>query len=157
MKRIWAPWRMRYIRGTKQKGCIFCFDPALDEERLVLRREPKAMVMLNKFPYTNGHVMVIPKAHVSRPQDLDPDDFLALTRLLQQSIHAIEEILKPNGINVGMNLGAVAGAGVEDHIHFHIVPRWNGDHNFMPVVSEVRVINECLEDTAKHLKPAFDW
>jgi ATP adenylyltransferase len=148
---------MRYIRGSKEKGCIFCFDKSLDRERYVLRREERAFVLLNKYPYTSGHVMVVPSAHVSRPQELSKDDFIGLATLVQNSVSAIEKSLSPNGINIGMNLGLVAGAGVLDHIHFHIVPRWNGDHNFMPVVGEVRVINEHLEETFERLRPAFLW
>lgn len=155
MKRIWAPWRMRYIRGPKKKGCIFCFDPTEDRERFVLFRDRQALVMLNKYPYTNGHIMVVPVAHVARPQDLASAAFAALAARLRRSVQILEKTLRPHGMNVGMNLGAVAGAGVEDHIHFHIVPRWNGDHNFMPVIGEVRVINEHLEDTFRLLKPAF--
>jgi ATP adenylyltransferase len=157
MKRVWAPWRIQYIRGPKEKGCIFCFPAKQDGARLVLRREKRALVMLNKYPYTGGHLMVVPTRHVSRPQDLAPADFAALTELLRKSVRALEQALQPQGLNVGMNLGQVAGAGVADHIHFHVVPRWNGDHNFMAVVSEVRVINEYLEETAELLRPAFRW
>jgi ATP adenylyltransferase len=148
---------MEFILGSKTEGCIFCFDGALDRERLVLRREPEGLVLLNKYPYTGGHVMVVPRAHVSRPQALAPAEFAALNALLARSIQALEERLRPDGLNVGMNLGRVAGAGVADHVHWHIVPRWTGDHNFMPVLGEARVMNEYLEQTWTHLRPAFDW
>jgi ATP adenylyltransferase len=157
MKRVWAPWRMAFIRGPKERGCIFCFGAAQDEDRHVLRREKRAFVLLNKYPYTGGHVMVVPSAHVSRPEDLDTRDYSALVALLRKSIAALEQALHPDGFNVGMNLGGVAGAGVADHIHFHIVPRWNGDHNFMPVVGDVRVVNEHLAETFRFLKPSFRW
>lgn len=156
-RRLWAPWRMSYIRGPKTPGCIFCFPRGRDGERLVLRRERRAFVMLNKYPYTGGHVMVVPARHVSRPQDLAPAEFAALGDLLCRTVAALEKALSPDGLNVGMNLGRVAGAGVEDHIHFHVVPRWNGDHNFMPVLGGARVINEYLEDTARFLAPYFEW
>jgi ATP adenylyltransferase len=155
MKRIWAPWRMSYIKGPQKTGCIFCFDPSEDRSRLVLRREERAFVLLNKYPYTSGHAMVVPTAHVGRPEDLSAQDFAAVCDLLRQSSRAIQESLAPDGINIGMNIGKVAGAGVEDHLHFHIVPRWNGDHNFMPVVSEVRVINEHLEATYEKMLAFF--
>lgn len=154
-RRVWAPWRMAYIRGPKSSGCIFCFDSAQDADRWVLRRERDAFVMLNKYPYTGGHVMVVPVRHVHRPQELTEGEWAAVGRLLRRSLSALERALSPDGFNVGMNLGRVAGAGVEDHIHFHIVPRWNGDHNFMPVLGETRVINEYLEDTARHLSSFF--
>ncbi len=155
MKRIWAPWRMSYIKGPKEDECIFCFDPSLDEERHVLRREELALVMLNKYPYTNGHLLVIPTKHASHPKDLDDKEYRALTALLLFSMTALEKILAPHGMNVGMNLGRVAGAGVDEHLHFHIVPRWDGDHNYVAVLGEVRVINEHLFETYRQLKPAF--
>ncbi|HOX45912.1 MAG TPA: HIT domain-containing protein [Myxococcota bacterium] len=157
MNRIWAPWRMEYILAPKEGGCIFCFEPAQDPERWVLRREPEGMVLLNKYPYTGGHVMVVPRAHVSRPHELSAAQFSALNALLHRSIQALEERLRPDGMNVGMNLGRVAGAGVADHLHWHVVPRWNGDNNFMPVLGDVRVMNEYLDRTCEHLKPAFAW
>jgi len=155
MKQLWAPWRMEYIQGPREESCIFCFDPDLDDSRFVLKRNPLALVMLNKYPYTNGHLLVVPKSHVGHPQDLPPEEFAALNNLLLESICALDRELQPHGMNVGMNLGQVAGAGVDDHIHFHIVPRWSGDHNYMAVLGEVRMINQHLEETYKQLKPAF--
>ncbi len=148
---------MEYILGPKEPVCIFCFDPAQDAERHVLRRETEAFVILNKYPYTNGHLMVVPRAHVSRSAQLTREQSHALTDLLDRTIQALEEKNNPDGMNVGMNLGLVAGAGVEDHLHYHVVPRWNGDTNFMPVIGEVRVINQHLQETYEHLLPAFDW
>lgn len=155
MKRIWAPWRMSYIKAPKEDECIFCFDPSLDEERHVLRREELGLVMLNKYPYTNGHLLVVPTKHASHPKDLDDREYQALTALLLFGMTALEKVLAPHGMNVGMNLGRVAGAGVDEHLHFHIVPRWDGDHNYVAVLGEVRVINEHLDDTYRQLKPAF--
>jgi ATP adenylyltransferase len=156
MKRIWAPWRMSYIKGPQKTSCIFCFDSSEDQSRFVLRREKRAFVLLNKYPYTNGHAMVVPTAHVGRLEDLSAQDLSHVCALLQESTRAIQEALSPDGINIGMNLGKVAGAGVADHLHFHIVPRWNGDHNFMPVISEVRVINEHLEATYQKMLVFFN-
>jgi ATP adenylyltransferase len=155
VKRIWAPWRMRYIKGPKKDECIFCFDPSLDEERYVLRREEFAFVLLNKYPYTNGHLLVVPTKHASHPKDLDDREYQALTALLLFSMTALEKVLAPHGMNVGMNLKRAAGAGVDQHLHFHIVPRWDGDHNYVAVLGEVRVINEHLLETYRQLKPAF--
>jgi ATP adenylyltransferase len=155
VKRIWAPWRMSYIKGPKEDECIFCFDPSLDEERYVLRREEFAFVLLNKYPYTNGHLLVVPTRHLSHPKDLDEKAYQALTALLLFSMTALEKVLAPHGMNVGMNLGRVAGAGVDEHMHFHIVPRWEGDNSYMPVLGEVRVISEHLMETYRQLKPAF--
>jgi ATP adenylyltransferase len=155
VKRIWAPWRMSYIKGPKEDECIFCFDPSLDEERYVLRREEFAFVLLNKYPYTNGHLLVVPTRHLSHPKDLDEKAYQALTALLLFSMTALEKVLAPHGMNVGMNLGRVAGAGVDEHMHFHIVPRWEGDNSYMPVLGEVRVISEHLLETYRQLKPAF--
>jgi ATP adenylyltransferase len=155
MKQLWAPWRMEYIQGPRQEGCIFCFDPDLDDERYVLKRTGNAFVLLNKYPYTNGHLLVVPARHVGRPQDLPADEFAELNSLLLESLDALDRSLHPHGMNVGMNLGLVAGAGVDDHMHFHIVPRWNGDHNYMAVLGEVRMINQHLLETWRQLKPAF--
>lgn len=155
MKRLWAPWRMSYIKGPRKNECIFCFDPREDQSRWVLRREERALVLLNKYPYTSGHVMVVPVLHAGRPEELSPEDFGALCALLRKSTSAIQKALAPDGMNIGINLGKTAGAGVADHLHFHIVPRWNGDQNFMPVVGEVRVINEHLEATYQKLLAFF--
>ncbi len=157
MKRLWAPWRMQYIEGPKEPGCIFCFDPEFDADRHVLRREEHALVMLNRYPYTNGHVMVVPTAHVHRPHLLSAEASAALHVLLMRSAEALEAHYGCEGMNLGMNLGRVAGAGVDDHVHYHIVPRWNGDHNFIPVLGDCRIMNEHLDETYQKLKPVFDW
>ncbi len=155
MKQLWAPWRMQYILGPREQGCVLCVDPAEDADRLVLHRSRSSLVMLNKFPYTNGHLLVVPVRHVARPWELEESEYLDLNRLLLESMRAVEKTLKPHGMNVGMNLGEVAGAGVDGHLHFHIVPRWSGDHNYMAVLGEVRVVNEHLSETYRKLKPDF--
>jgi ATP adenylyltransferase len=155
MKQIWAPWRMDYILGPKDDGCIFCFDPKEDAIRYVLKRTGRAFVIMNKYPYTNGHLLVVPNVHHSHPGELSPEDYAALNELLLKSIMCLDKAVSPDGMNVGMNLGKVAGAGVADHIHYHIVPRWDGDHNYMAVLGEVRMINQHLEETYQHLLPFF--
>jgi ATP adenylyltransferase len=155
-ERLWAPWRLQYIKGEKSDECIFCSKPALDDESaLIVRRGDRCFVMLNAFPYTSGHVMVAPYDHEADLAALDEEIALELMRLAQESIRAIRAAYRPEGFNVGANLGTVAGAGVADHLHFHVVPRWEGDTNFMSVVGEVRVLPESLEDTQRTLKDAF--
>jgi ATP adenylyltransferase len=155
-ERLWAPWRLQYIKGEKSDECIFCSKPALDDESaLIVRRGDRCFVMLNAFPYTSGHVMVAPYDHEADLAALDEEIALELMRLTQESIKAIRAAYRPEGFNVGANLGTVAGAGVADHLHFHVVPRWEGDTNFMSVVGEVRVLPESLEDTQRTLKDAF--
>jgi ATP adenylyltransferase len=155
-ERLWAPWRLQYIQGEKTDECIFCAKPALeDESALIVRRGDRCFVMLNAFPYTSGHVMVAPYEHTADLAELDEATALELMTLTQESIRAIRMAYSPEGFNVGANLGTVAGAGVADHLHFHVVPRWEGDTNFMSVIGEVRVLPESLEDTQRRLKEAF--
>ena len=158
MEKLWAPWRLEFITGEKPEGCIFCLFPAenRDRERLVLGRSAHSFVILNKFPYNNGHLMVVPRAHVSSLDRLDEEAFLDLQRTLRLSIGVIKEFCSPEGMNVGMNLGHCAGAGIADHLHWHVVPRWVGDSNFMPVLAETRVVPEHLDRTWERLRPAFD-
>jgi ATP adenylyltransferase len=154
--RLWAPWRSSYIKGSKSDECIFCTKPALpDEEGLVVRRGERCFVMLNAFPYTSGHVMIAPYAHTAALQDLDEPTSVELISLAKQSLRAIGEAYRPEGYNVGANLGSVAGAGIADHFHMHVVPRWEGDTNFMPVVGDTRVLPEGLDETFRSLKAAF--
>jgi ATP adenylyltransferase len=158
MERLWAPWRMAYITQEPRPGCLFCraiADPNDPDSELVVWRPDGAIVMLNKFPYNPGHVMVAPAAHKGDLADLDDAESAALMRALRRTIRVLRESLKPEGFNVGANLGRVAGAGIPDHVHFHVVPRWNGDTNFMPVLSEVKVVNEHLKQTAEKLRQAF--
>ena len=155
-ERLWAPWRLQYIRGEKSDECIFCAKPGLDDESaLIVHRGERGFVMLNAFPYTSGHVMIAPYEHTADLAGLDEPASLELMRLVQRSIRAIEAAYGPEGFNVGANLGTVAGAGVADHVHFHVVPRWEGDTNFMSVIGEVRVLPESLEATHRNLKDAF--
>ena len=154
--RLWAPWRSTYIKGEKSDECIFCTKPALpDEEGLVVHRGEHCFVMLNAFPYTSGHVMVAPYLHTADLAGLDRETSLELMALTQESLRAITAAYGPEGFNLGANLGSVAGAGVADHLHMHVVPRWEGDTNFMSVVGEVRVLPQSLEDTQRTLKEAF--
>ena len=157
MKPIWAPWRMAYILSEPVEGCVFCdaFGAEDDERTLVVYREPRAFVIMNRYPYNGGHVMVIPARHVSSPEALPPEDWAATTDLLRRTVGVVTRTLKADGANVGMNLGLVAGAGIADHIHFHVVPRWNGDTNFMPVIGDAKVVSEALEATWAKLRDAF--
>lgn len=159
MEHLYAPWRMAYIGGPEPSGCLFCrvweAPGTEDETHLVVAREPDALVMLNKFPYNSGHVMVAPRAHVGDLADLDPDRLLALMRLVQRSLRALRRELSPHGFNLGINLGRTAGAGIPGHVHVHVVPRWDGDSNFMPVIGEVKVVNEHLQTTWARLRRAF--
>jgi len=159
MHPLWAPWRMDYILGEKPRECILCEKPAAGPrhhvENLILVARPRAFVMLNRYPYTNGHLMVTPRVHVSTPEDLDAQDHAALWRLVRDSVAALRRALHPEGLNLGVNLGRCAGAGIEPHMHVHVVPRWSGDTNFMPVVADVRVMPEYLKETYDKLLPEF--
>ena len=157
MQVLWAPWRMAYVAGAKQPGCIFCnalgsTDP---RQHLLLRQQP-AVVMLNKFPYGSGHLMVAPPRHVADVHALTGEEFHALMDALRQAAAIVADAFHPDGMNIGINLGAAAGAGVADHLHWHIVPRWSGDTNFMPLLADVRVLPEHLEATYDRLRPLFD-
>ncbi len=149
MENLWAPWRMEYILGKREPYCIFCpeGDGHTDDERLILHRGRLSMVMMNKYPYNNGHLLVAPWRHVARLEELTEDEMLDLMRWLRRSTRIIGRVMDPRGFNVGLNLGAAAGAGVEEHIHFHVVPRWEGDTNFMTVFADVRSIPEHLNQT----------
>ncbi|HEV8341409.1 MAG TPA: HIT domain-containing protein [Candidatus Binatia bacterium] len=158
MKQLWAPWRMSYIEnGTNEEGCIFCDKPKEADARsnLVLGQTAHTVVMLNKYPYNNGHLLVAPKKHERRLSDLPPNEYEDVCEVLRASVDVLFKILKPNGMNLGMNLGRCAGAGVEDHFHWHVVPRWEGDTNFMPVVGEVRVMPQHLLENYDRLSPFF--
>jgi len=158
MKQLWAPWRMEYIQGEdRPDDCIFCLEDrsAEDRERLVLYRGSRAFVMMNKFPYTNGHLLIAPFRHTADPAELEDDEALEMHRLLILGRGVLADCVNPQGFNIGMNLGQVAGAGVADHLHLHIVPRWSGDTNFMPVFADVRVIPQHLEATYQLLAKAF--
>lgn len=157
MERIWAPWRMRYIENASAGGCIFCEKPDLDDrEAMIVLRGKSGFIMLNAFPYNNGHLLVAPYRHTARMEELSADERLEIMDLTHEAIRMLDEICRPDGYNVGANLGRVAGAGVADHIHWHIVPRWNGDTNFMPVVADTKVLPEALEDVWNKLHAVVD-
>lgn len=155
MKTMWAPWRMEYILGEKQKGCIFCQSLGPDDQ-LTLYKGRQTLVIMNKYPYINGHLLVAPVRHVSSLHELDKDQMGALLSTVERSIGVLKKAMGPDGFNVGLNLGKVAGAGVEEHLHFHIVPRWFGDTNALTVFADVRVIPEHLQATYNNLKNHFD-
>jgi ATP adenylyltransferase len=155
MKTMWAPWRIEYILGEKKGRCIFC--AALrDQDELTLFKGEIAIVTMNKFPYINGHLLVAPVRHVSTLHQLSKTEMGELLATVEQSVGILKTAMKPDGFNVGLNLGKVAGAGVAEHLHFHIVPRWFGDTNALTVFGEVRVIPEHLKATYNKLKLYFD-
>jgi ATP adenylyltransferase len=159
MKVLWAPWRMEYILSDKEKtGCIFCTGNCRtdEEERLILHAGSMSIVMMNKFPYNNGHLLVAPVRHTPGLEALSPEENLDLILMVKKAIEILKKEMRPEGFNVGLNLGKVAGAGVEEHMHFHIVPRWSGDTNFMTVTGDVRVIPEHIRETYIKLKPYFE-
>jgi ATP adenylyltransferase len=158
MQVLWAPWRMGYIERPAARGCIFCAATSGDpRDRLLLGTTPGSLVMLNRFPYQNGHLMVAPRRHAAVLHDLPDDEHADLSETLRRSVRMLGEVFNPNGFNVGLNLGACAGAGIADHLHWHIVPRWDGDTNFMPVVADVKVMPQHLLTTYDRLRPAFAW
>ncbi|NIQ97866.1 MAG: HIT domain-containing protein [Desulfuromonadales bacterium] len=159
MKQLWAPWRLEYVAGDNgDNGCIFCVPESRDEDddRLILHRGPAAFVILNRYPYSNGHLMVTPYRHCGSIDDLGEEEVIDIHRLLVLSRKALAAACHPDGFNIGLNLGQSAGAGVPDHVHYHVVPRWNGDTNFMTLFGEVRVIPEHLEATFRRLKTEFE-
>jgi ATP adenylyltransferase len=152
---MWAPWRMEYILGDEEEGCIFC-KALLEQNNLTLYKGKVTMVIMNKFPYINGHLLVAPIRHLSSLDQLSKAEMGDLLQTVEQSIGILKKVMNPDGFNVGLNLGKVAGAGVEEHLHFHIVPRWFGDTNALTVFADVRVIPEHLLATYSNLKPCFD-
>ncbi len=157
MESLWAPWRMDYIKGAAPDECIFCLRDRGDEDlrRLVLLRTQHCFVIMNRYPYTNGHLMVAPFRHSADPGSLSEAEVLDLHRLICLSREVLCDCARPDGFNIGLNLGKVAGAGVAEHLHCHIVPRWSGDTNFMPVLADVRVVPEHLEATYAQLRAGF--
>jgi ATP adenylyltransferase len=156
VERLWSPWRLAYVTGSgESKGCVFCLGHQ-EATPLVLFRGETCFVILNLYPYNNGHLMVVPYRHVATLADSTPPELAELMLLTRRAEIALTEAYHPQGLNVGMNLGRPAGAGVVDHLHVHLVPRWTGDTNFMSVVGEVRVLPEDLEQTAARLRPIFE-
>ncbi len=158
MKHLWSPWRLEYLTAPKTDGCIFCYavQCAEDRENLVLLRGERGFLLLNRFPYNNGHFMVVPYAHVPSLEDLDTPTLTEMMLLLNRGLAALRTAMRPDGFNVGVNLGQAAGAGVADHVHIHAVPRWLGDTNFMPVVGNMRVVPATWLQTYDLLKAALD-
>lgn len=157
MRNLWAPWRIDYILGKRESYCIFCPDGHghSDEDRLILHRGGRAVIMMNKFPYNNGHLLVAPWRHISRLDDLTPEEMLDLMLWVNTSTIILEKVMHPDGFNIGLNIGREAGAGFEEHLHFHVVPRWRGDTNFLAVLGEVRSIPEHIKQTYSKLLPHF--
>jgi ATP adenylyltransferase len=160
--RIWAPWRLKYVKGAADDAggeCIFCEFPkqgaGKDEENLIVHRGERCFVILNKFPYTNGHLMVAPFEHIATLPELDAETVGELMSLAQRSMTILEDAYSPHGYNAGFNQGRVAGAGIEHHIHMHVVPRWGGDTNFMPVLADTRVMPQSLEESYAALAGGF--
>lgn len=159
MKVLWAPWRMAYIKNARKPAkCIFCVKPRerRDSANLLLHRGRHGLVMMNLFPYNSGHLLIAPYLHVKSLEQLPDDVSLDLMKLTRLSLKVLRAEMKPEGFNIGLNLGRVAGAGIEHHVHIHIVPRWNGDTNFMPLFGEVRVMPEFLQTTYRKLKTRFE-
>ncbi|MCU0681043.1 MAG: HIT domain-containing protein [Polyangiaceae bacterium] len=157
---LWAPWRIGYILGPKNHSrCVFCdyagHGPEHFREDLTLVADDRVLVTLNRYPFAAGHLMVMPRAHVADLSELSPEDYDHLFRMVGQAASRLRAAVKAEGLNVGINLGAAAGAGIADHLHVHVVPRWQGDTNFMPVLADVRVMPQALDETWKHLYPHF--
>jgi ATP adenylyltransferase len=155
MKTMWAPWRIDYILGDKEGRCIFC-SALRDQDELTLFKGGDTLVIMNKFPYINGHLLVAPVRHVSALRELNKTEMGDLLATVEHSVEILEMVMKPDGFNVGLNLGKAAGAGVEEHLHFHVVPRWFGDTNALTVFAEVRVVPEHLKATYNKLKIYFN-
>lgn len=159
IKQLWAPWRMSFIQGASKAGstCVFCDLPQQnqDTQNLILYRSALSFVILNKYPYNNGHLMVIPHKHTADLTLLSAEEHSDLMVYTNHCVNALKEIYKPEGFNIGMNLGAAGGAGIREHLHFHIVPRWTGDTNFMPVLADTKSMPQHLDESFKQLEPYF--
>jgi len=157
MDRIWAPWRAEYVGRESPSGCFFCakLKANNDEDNYVLLRANKVFVMLNLYPYTNGHLLVVPKRHIGDLTALEQEEALEIIQFTQKLVHLLKLAFKPEGFNIGANLSKAAGAGAPDHFHVHIVPRWQGDTNFMTVINNTRVISEGIKETYRKLKEAI--
>ncbi len=155
--RLWAPWRLDYIKGPKPDECIFCSKPEIgdDDSAHIVKRGEHCFVMLNTYPYNNGHVMVSPYRHVPSIEDLDAHVLGELVALTQRMLTALRDAYAPEGFNMGINQGKIAGAGFEDHVHLHVVPRWSADTNFMPVIGDTRVLPQSLDDSYSTLREAL--
>jgi ATP adenylyltransferase len=157
MKHVWAPWRIQYIQGEKPEGCILCDKPKenKDVKNYILYRGKKNFIMLNSYPYNPGHLLIAPYRHIGTPEELSEAERNEHFEIISRCIAVLKKELKPGGFNIGANLGKVAGAGIEDHFHSHIVPRWQGDTNYIPVLADIRIVPQALADTYKSLKGKF--
>jgi len=157
MKNLWAPWRLQYILGKRGKGCFLCraVRSRKARETLLLKRGRTCSIVLNRFPYSSGHLMVFPHRHMDDVASMTPEEQRETMALLSEAVRALRRYLRPAGFNIGMNLGRVAGAGLEEHIHLHVVPRWSGDTNFMPITADVRIMPQLLADLWTQLYPLF--
>ena len=159
MNHLWSPWRMSYIEGRGgEPGCLFCsrLDQSDGPENLILHRGSRAFLILNRYPYTNGHLMVVPMAHQSSLEDLDEPTLLELVHMTNRSLRLLRQVYSPQAFNIGINIGLPAGAGIADHVHIHVVPRWVGDTNFMSTIGETRVLPETLEQTYGRLRAKWE-
>ncbi|MEO0184257.1 MAG: HIT domain-containing protein [candidate division WOR-3 bacterium] len=157
MQKLWAPWRMEYIRNPNQE-CFLC--SALKskniEEVLILEKEQSGFIIMNRYPYNNGHLLIAPLRHIGLIEALNDEEILSLHRLMSRAITAINQTMHPDGFNIGINQGRIAGAGLVDHLHYHLVPRWQGDTNYMPILGDTKVISEALEKTYKQIKHGLE-
>lgn len=158
MDKIWAPWRIKYVQQKKPKGCIFCkmLPQKKDKKNFILLRSSHCFAVLNTYPYNNGHVMIVPRRHIRSLEDLREEELLDINKTLIKTKSTLKIILKPLGFNIGMNIGKVAGAGVDKHLHIHIVPRWPGDTNFMPVTAATKVISQSLKGLYEKFERALN-
>jgi ATP adenylyltransferase len=154
MNNLWSPWRAEYVSGSKQDSCLFCNTPE-ETDSLLIKKSSLSFAIMNRFPYTAGHCMVAPVRHTGDINDLNDEEGADMFRLVKELTAAIKKSMQPEGFNIGINMGAAAGAGIADHIHVHIVPRWNGDTNFMPVLSEVHIVSEHIEKTLAKIRGAI--
>jgi len=158
MRNLWTPWRYQYIRSQKSNGCVFCdaLSSADEEQALVLHRGRLNFVLLNRYPYSNGHLMIAPNEHISTPVETGNDTINDMAVLMKEAVQVLNEAYNPDGFNIGMNIGTAAGAGIKDHFHLHVVPRWHGDTNYMTSIGNTRLIPQTLEEIWKELKYLFD-
>ena len=158
MERLWTPWRMGYLEQDKTTECVFCqkMCQVNDRENLILYRGQSCCIVMNLFPYNTGHVMVIPREHIPTLENMPTDTLCEMMTLVQLCLRVLRKVLRPDGFNMGANIGKAAGAGIDTHVHIHVVPRWEGDTNFMPLFAETRVMPELLLDTYDRLKAEFD-
>ena len=158
MNKLWAPWRMEYIRTPKEDGCVFCIKSESSDIRrnLVLYKGKESFVLMNLYPYTNGHLLISPYKHTADTNQISESCNKEIMNLVNQSTNILKKIMGADGFNFGANFGKAGGAGIEEHLHYHIVPRWSGDNNFMPVIGNTRVMVEGLQESWDELKPEFD-